>query len=232
MASKKSVKKLEKKTKKTTRKSKKSSKRQESRVSETAMKIRFHQKILEVMNQHPEIQCTGRGVDLDGNEYAYTEAAEVFSAYGQTMRELGLTCIPIEKTAVLGKNAYMIHVKFKLTDVDTGYSEIITGSGLGSNGQWAANTAQTLALKQALLETFNASWPQPPDYKDLVKKEAQNVFGSAHSPEEVVQAVKDYFGSFQLTKGQKDGRTSDSTNTSRTRRSHSSGRETSDKKSR
>lgn len=174
-------------------------------LTEAECRVRFHQKILEVMNRHTEIECSGRGVDFDGNEYGYTEAEVVFRQYGQSMRDLGLTCIPIEKTAVLGKTAYMIQSRYKLTDTDTGYSEVITGCGLGTNGQWAANTAQTLALKQALLETFGASWPQPEEYRKVVKKEAERVFGQAETPEQVKQVLYDFFGNYPM-KGKEDGK--------------------------
>lgn len=216
-----------KKPKKKTKSQRTSSRRRALSMSEAQMKKNLHRKILEVMSRHTEIKCSGRGLDRDGNEYAYTEAAEVFTAYGQAMRELGLTIIPIEKNAVLGKTAYMIYVKYRLTDVDTGYSEIIAGTGLGTNGQWAANTAQTLALKQALLETFNASWPQPPEYKEIVKTEAQDVFGPAQTTEEVMEAMRKYFE----TKGVTNGQTSDTKNRARKKQPHKVGRKTQSKKS-
>lgn len=195
-----------KEAKKKAKKKAKPPKRRKRKVilTEAECRVKFHQKILEVMNRHTEIECSGRGVDFDGNEYGYTEAEVVFREYGGSMRDLGLTCIPIEKTAVLGKTAYMIQAKYKLTDTDTGYSEIITGCGLGTNGMWAANSAQTLALKQALLETFGASWPQPEEYKDIVKKEAEKVFSQADTPEQVKQVLDDFFGNYTM-KGKENG---------------------------
>lgn len=219
-----------KKTKKKT-KAQKPQKRKKRKVilTESECRVRFHQKILEVMNRHTEIECSGRGVDFDGNEYGYTEAEVVFREYGRSMRDLGLTCIPIEKTAVLGKTAYMIQAKYKLTDTDTGYSEIITGCGLGTNGQWAANTAQTLALKQALLETFGASWPQPEEYKDIVKKEAEKVFGQAETPEQVRQVLNDFFGNYPM-KGKENGTERNSASGSPKGQSHRVGRKASGSK--
>lgn len=220
-----------KKAKKKTTKRAKPKKRRKRKVilTEAECRVKLHRKILEVMNRHTEIECSGQGVDFDGNEYRYTEAEVVFKEYGQSMRDLGLTCIPIEKTAILGKTAYMIQARYKLTDTDTGYSEVITGCGLGTNGQWAANTAQTLALKQALLETFGASWPQPEKYKDIVKKEAERVFSQADTPEQVRQVLDDFFGNYQ-TKGKENGAERNPTSRSTKRQPNRIGRKASGSK--
>ena len=188
--------------KKAKKKVKKKVKSKKSKVKQiVSAKVLFHQKIHQIMMEHPEFECGMRGQSND-DEFGYVEADKVFRAYGDSMRNAGLTCIPVEENATLGRTAYMLTVKFQITDIETGYSEYIVGSGLGVNGEWSANTAATLALKQALLQTFMASWPQPEDIRSQVKRTAENVFGPASSIEDVRQLMDEYFSQ---VKEKKDG---------------------------
>jgi|TARA_R100000501_G_C2620416_1_gene113673 hypothetical protein len=133
------------------------------------LKARFARKCFHVMHLVPEIDCTG--ID-DEREYAYTEAHHVYRRYREAFAEVGLTIMPVldDKTQLLhlGRGMFQATVVYEVTDIDTGYSERGIGVGLGINGVWAANSAQTRAMKQFLIQTFLASWQPPPDLKAIV----------------------------------------------------------------
>jgi hypothetical protein len=74
---------------------------------------------------------------------------------------------------------------------------------MGMNGQWAANTAQTNAKKQAMLETFNCSWPQPEDVREMATKAAKKAFNKVSQPESIGDAIQEYFDDFYQKKAKR-----------------------------
>ena len=178
-------------------------------LSEQEKQILLHTKIHQVMVENPELLCGLAGEDTFGRKFGICEAALVFRTYNAALGKHNLTIILTDTKTVLGHNCVLVDCKFKLTDITTGYSEILAGSGLGMNGQWSVNTAQTLAFKEALLLSFVCSWPQPEEYRDEVQREARQTFGPAQSPEEIQKAIGDYFEKYNV-KGAKSGNKRDS----------------------
>lgn len=144
-------------------------------LSEMELKARLDRKRFKVMHLVPEIDCTG--VD-DEREYAYTEAHHVYRRYREAFAEVGLMVMPVldDRTQCLhlGRGMFQVTVVYEVTDIDTGYSIRGIGIGLGFNGVWAANSAQTRALKQFLIQTFLASWQPPADLKNIVYQNMKN----------------------------------------------------------
>ena len=157
---------IKKKTKK--KKAKKSAKKKHYALPRP---IGLQAKILKVMAMLPTIECTGEEYD-EGSEdtYHYTEAAVVFRVYSEAMVKIGLTFVPISIETVLDPRAYKATITYRLTDPETGQYQDVVAVGLGCNGVWALNSAQTVARKQALLNTFGASYPQPESEKQKVRK--------------------------------------------------------------
>ena len=171
-------------------------------LSDQVKSILLHQKIHAVMKENPEILCKLVGED-EGRKFGICEAAEVFRMYNQALVKHSMTSIVSDLDLTLGKNCVLANMKLKITDITTGWYEKFCGGGLGMNGQWSANTAQTLAAKEAMLLSFVCSWPQPEEYKEEVMRMARNTFGPARSPEQISEAIEEFFGSYPL-KGKKD----------------------------
>lgn len=136
--------------------------------------IGLHNKILKVMELLPEIPCTGEEYDDTQQDiYYYTEAAAVFKLYTAKMVEVGLTFVPISMKTEVDRRFYKAEIIYRLTDPETGQYQDVVAVGLGCNGVWALNSAQTVARKQALLNTFGASYPQPDKAKPNIRKIAR-----------------------------------------------------------
>ncbi len=152
-------------------------------------------KILQIMGMIPTIECTGQEQSEDGEDmYYYTEAAEVFKVYSKAFVEIGLTFLPISAVTIEDRRAYRATVTYRLTDVETGQYQDVVAVGLGCNGVWALNSAQTVARKQALLNMFGASYPQPKTAEQVVRK-AVKMFRpiEALSAGEAMEEMKQYF---------------------------------------
>ena len=96
---------------------------------------------------------------------------------------------------------------FEIVDTETGYSVIGWGAGLGRNGFWAANTAQTLAMKQFLISSFGANWKDPKDDKfhAVIGKEIHDM-----TPKEAIEGMERFFGgqgTIKDLKGEPNGTT-------------------------
>lgn len=211
MAKKKKVKKA-KAGKKASRKNQKTAKPKTVKptsLSEQEKRILLHTKIHQVMVENPEILCDLPGEDEFGKGFGICAASAVFKMYNAALGKHSLTCVQIDTKTTLGENCATVDSKFKLTDITTGYLEIIAASGMGMNGQWSVNTAQTLAFKEALLLSFVCSWPQPEQYRDEVQHTSRRTFGPAQTPKEIQKAVGDFFEKYNV-KGAKNANKRDS----------------------
>lgn len=199
MAKKKEAKKKVKKKKKVKRKkpTRKPKAIPPTEFTEQEKSIILHNKIHAVMKENPEILCTFVGEDED-RKFGICEAAAVFRMYNRALSKHSITSIVSDLELTLGSHCVLARIQLKLTDITTGYSEYIYGGGLGMNGQWAANTAQTLAMKEALLLSFVCSWPQPEKYREEVQRVASRTFGPAQSPQQISEAIKEFFGEYQM----------------------------------
>jgi len=166
-----------------------------TKLSEQEKAIILHRKIHAVMKENPEIKCTLVGEDQD-RKFGICEAAEVFRRYNEAMAKHNLTFIPMAVNPTLGNGCVLVRATYRITDITTGYFETVQGCGLGMNGQWAANTAQTIALKQALLNSFTCSWPQPEEYRDEVQRVASRTFGAAQSPQQLRDAIDEVMAKY------------------------------------
>ena len=164
-------------------------------------RVKLYWKINEVTKLVPKIKCEIPEVGDEGEgTYYYTEAAEVFLRYSKAFMQLGLTFLPVpgKSKVTLDGRFYKADMTYELTDVDTGYSIFVFGSGLGGNWVWSANTAQTVTRKQALLNTFGCSYGQPESAKKTVKRltkgfKVDSVI-QVMSGKEATDEMLDYFG--------------------------------------
>lgn len=155
--------------------------------------IALDRKRLQVKALLPEIECTGR--EKCGDEIIpFTEAEIVREKFFAVFESIGLTICPIAGPGMMPQIAFqgrMFAVVgcYRITDIDTGYSVISWGVGIGINGDWAANTAQTRAMKQFLLGSFETNWKDP--------TKSNYVPLPLISPAEAVEAMKQYFDQSQ-----------------------------------
>lgn len=157
--------------------------------------IGLQAKIRQIMEAVTIIECTGEEYDeKTGETCYYTEAAEVFRVYTEQFIRVGLTFVPVGIETVLDNRAYKATMTYRLTDTETGQYQDVVAVGLGCNGVWALNSAQTVARKQALLNTFGASYPQPKTAAQVVRK-AVNMFQpfDVLSPGEAAKEMSEFF---------------------------------------
>lgn len=133
-------------------------------------KTALFQKIHAVQLEVREIKSTGVEEDEQG-KYNYTEAREVFRIYSDAMNRVGLTFMPVDIVTSVDSRFYRATVTYEITDIETGYSTLVKGAGLGCNGVWALNSVQTVARKQALLNAFGASYGDSESVKNVVRKQ-------------------------------------------------------------
>lgn len=133
-------------------------------------KTALFQKIHQVQQEVRQVKSTGTEED-DQGKYHYTEAKEVFRIYGDVMNRVGLTFMPVDIITSVDAKFYRATVTYEITDIETGYSTLVKGSGLGCNGVWSLNSAQTVARKQALLNAFGASYGDSESIKNVVRKQ-------------------------------------------------------------
>jgi hypothetical protein len=128
------------------------------------------QKIDRIKDRIPDIEPTGECRDKETDEllFRYTEAQHVFKVYRAECDVEGLHYRPyadehIQPRAVAVGNMPMLIATFCIEDIKTGARIIGCGTGMGRNLDWSGNTANTRALKQFLLTTFEATWEDPED---------------------------------------------------------------------
>ena len=153
------------------------------------MSLGIYEKIHLIALEHPEFEGGGSGADPDGEAYTYVKAEQVFKAYGDSFRKHNLVLIPKEKEVTELHRMVAVIAAFDIVDIDSSQKVTIMGVGCGHNGFWAANTASTLALKQALLETFSACWPQVAEQAAVLKAEAREVLGGTEKLGEILSKV-------------------------------------------
>ena len=164
--------------------------------------VGLHAKKLQIMAEVPIIPCSAISKDRYGLRYAHTQACRVYDIYREKCVKHGLVIRRISgKTSNClypdfsyneeGKRSYstvdgvLFEGVWEIRDVASGQTETFGGSGLGDNMVWAANSSQTVAKKQALLDYFEVAWPQPTDHNEVIRNEMKKLKG-----EEFIAAMK------------------------------------------
>lgn len=161
----------------------------------------LHQKKLEILRVVPIMPCSAIDRDMQGLRFAHTQAEKVYRVYRRECESRGLVIRRIKGTTTNGERPAFIQsddkrvmkavpcVRFEgvweICDVSTGETETFGGAGDGDNEIWSANSAQTIARKQALLDYFETAWPQPTNWLKLVRDSLEEA-----GPEEFVKAMK------------------------------------------
>lgn len=163
--------------------------------------VGLHNKKLAIMAAVPIMPCSMVSKDKYGALFAHTRAVKVFATYYQECLKYGLTIRLVElemsdvdlvefrmvdeKWVEYKKSYSRANCKFIITDSASGEHEMFCGSGLGENSVWSDTSAQTVAMKQALLLYFATAWPEPTSILDVVKDQLKNL-----NKEETVNAIK------------------------------------------
>jgi len=167
--------------------------------------IGLHAKKLEILAAVPIMPCSAISNDWQGLRFAHTQAEKVYQVYRRECVQRGLvirrveghtrSCeIPEIRTDEKGQYqmtrvlAILFEGIWEICDVETGQCEQFGGSGCGRNDVWSANSAQTIAKKQALLDYFETAWPQPTDWLKVIHKSIEEM-----PPGERVEAYRQIF---------------------------------------
>lgn len=179
------------------------------------MRRRLAKKVMVIVERCPGFQTMGVGVE-DGKEkgegiqFGYTTARQVFEQYAKLCREVGLWYRQVDCRLTITLRQVFVESQFELVDVDTGYAVQFAGAGQGNNGVWAVSSAQTVALKQALLELFDAYWVEAED-KAREKVDYYACFKAIDDPATLLKEMADIFDAFKSRAEQKKIEESDST---------------------
>ncbi|KPK42090.1 MAG: hypothetical protein AMJ65_08190 [Phycisphaerae bacterium SG8_4] len=168
------------------------------------LRIKLFAKLMAVCDEITQFEASRNPAEgSEGIEFGYTRAAEVLAEYGRAFRAHRLHWRPIHKQLHVTVRQVFITVEYELTDVDTGYSIRFTGIGQGNNGVWAVNSAQTVALKQALLEMGMVYWEEPPE----PERESPNPWDyqdQPHTAAEAIEALGEFFANYKAAKAAAD----------------------------
>ena len=161
----------------------------------------LHAKKLEILRVVPIMPCSAISDDIHGLKFAHTQAEKVYQVYRRECESRNLVTRRIEGTTSNGTRPKFVQkesvweiievpcVRFEgvweICDKDSGEKETFGGSGDGDNNIWSANSAQTIAKKQALLDYFETAWPQPTSWLRVVRESLEEL-----PPEEMVKAIK------------------------------------------
>ncbi|KKN77620.1 hypothetical protein LCGC14_0358950 [marine sediment metagenome] len=164
--------------------------------TELQLRIELEKKRLRVLKLIPYIEETGESTQDEGGEtYKFTEASQVRKLYFEAFQTVGLTVSPVAAPDMMpqvsiNQGLCAVAGAYQITDTKTGFSVIGWGVGTGRNSFWAANTAQTLAMKQFLLASFMANWRETQDEQFHVGEKTIHDM----TPDEVIQAMRDFYG--------------------------------------
>jgi len=168
-------------------------------LTEEEKKIKLMQKIHLVMCNVPRIECTLQEVSAEDDQpYYYTAADTVFKIYREQFIKIGLNFFPVLGKTGMDGRFYEAAIQYEIIDIETGYGQKVIGFGQGANGVWSLNSAQTVAKKQAMLATFNASYGPPEPATKVVRKQVEGF-----NPEQAIayksaaeanQDMETYFG--------------------------------------
>lgn len=161
----------------------------------------LHAKKLQIMSEVAVIPCSAISKDRYGLMYAHTQAEKIFQLYAEKCRQAKLVvrmieCVissikypdilrGVESDLPTSVDSVLAVCKFEIRDTESSETETFMGAGLGDNHVWSANSAQTVAMKQALIQYFFTAWPQPTDYCEVIRKELAGLKG-----EEFYKAIK------------------------------------------
>lgn len=124
----------------------------------------LQEKILKISEDHPIIEATGELIVGQGESFKFTIYHDVRKVIDPLLIKHKLTFKPYADAhhqATMGcdnRGWHWINTHYALTDAETGYREIIPGQGLGENRFWAIDSANTLAIKHALLLSLQVRW--------------------------------------------------------------------------
>lgn len=161
----------------------------------------LHRKKLEILRAIPIMPCSVISKDRQGLRFAHTQAEKVYQVYRRECEERGLVIRRVEGKTTNGTRPTLtdkgkgwiveevpcvrFEGKWEICDAESGETETFGGSGDGDNEIWSANSAQTIARKQALLDYFEVAWPQPTDWVRVIRESLEDL-----EPQEFADAVK------------------------------------------
>ncbi len=151
----------------------------------------LHRKKLTIMAEVPVVPCSAIAKNKQGEMYPHTQADKIFRIYQEKAIEHKLVFRMIECDTFPGKYSTtwygdekfnvtetpctIANCTFEITDTESGQKETFKGSGMGDNGVWSAQSAQTVAFKQGLIMYFLHAWPQSENFSKIIRNELEGL---------------------------------------------------------
>jgi hypothetical protein len=131
----------------------------------------LQRKILLIAGECPEIEATGEIAEQTGEAFKFTVYCDVMKRLVPLLVKHRLTFVPYADSEHPTKLDYIhgwhyLTTHYRLGDAETGYGIIVPGFGM--NRWWAADSAGTLALKHALLQTLHIHWDNRTEVERMV----------------------------------------------------------------
>lgn len=163
----------------------------------------LHRKISGLSCELPEVPSTGTFKSREGDEFGFTQYADVLRAVAPLFTRFDLTFTPYtdkdHQTQVWNdRGMFFCRTHFALTDITTGYQMIVPGAGMGMNKWWSLDSAMTLALKHALLQALMIRWDNTGPWEKALEEsfgqKAQEDMIAAVARETARDTILNFFG--------------------------------------
>lgn len=130
---------------------------------QAVVKLSLYQKISKVMEDVRYLQKDDH-ISFGKTNYKAISEEKVTSKVRESLIKHGLVILPVEQQYQRNGNLGIVEVKYKIVDIDTGDSEILTSVGEGADSQdKASGKALTYSYKYLLLRTFAIPTGEDPD---------------------------------------------------------------------
>lgn len=127
------------------------------------VKLNLYQKISAVMRD-VEYLSKDDAIEFKSTKYRAISEEKVTSTVRESLIRHGLVILPIEQSHKREDTLTTVDVKYKIVDIDTGQSEILSSSGTGVDTQdKGVGKAMTYSYKYLLLRTFAIPTGEDPD---------------------------------------------------------------------
>ncbi len=132
-------------------------------MSEEIKPLNLYQKISAVMKD-VEYLSKDDAIEFKSTKYRAISEEKVTSTVRESLIRHGLVILPIEQAHKREETLTTVDVKYKIVDIDTGQSEILSSSGTGVDTQdKGVGKAMTYSYKYLLLRTFAIPTGEDPD---------------------------------------------------------------------
>lgn len=150
-----------------------------------AVKLNLYQKISAVMKD-VEYLSKDDAIEFKTTKYKAISEEKVTMAVRASLIKHGLVILPVNQSHSRTDTLTTVDVTYKIVDIDTGQSEMLSSSGTGVDTQdKGVGKAMTYSYKYLLLRTFAIPTGEDPDKVSSAElDESQRIANEKHAKEE------------------------------------------------